>query len=57
MAFFQSGQLEAARTTLHEGAALVEEELPTADIGDVGRDWPNWLIAHIFLREASSLIH
>jgi serine/threonine protein kinase/tetratricopeptide (TPR) repeat protein len=56
MACFQSGQSEPARAALKEGAALVEAQLPALESGDVGRDWPNWLIAHIFLREAEALI-
>jgi hypothetical protein len=56
MSCFQSGQPEAARAALSEGAALVQEQLPSAESGDVGRDWPNWMAAHIFLREASTLI-
>jgi serine/threonine protein kinase len=57
MACYQSGQREAARAALEEGATLVAKQLPAADSRDVGRDWPNWLIAHIFLREATALIH
>jgi hypothetical protein len=57
MACFQSGQSEAARAALDEGAALVQSQLSALDSGDVGRDWPDWIIAHIFLREASALIH
>jgi tetratricopeptide (TPR) repeat protein len=57
MASFQSGQADAARAALKEAAALVETQLPSFESGDVGRDWPNWLIAHIFLREARALIH
>jgi tetratricopeptide (TPR) repeat protein len=56
MACYQSGQREAARAALDEGVALVEAQLPASDSGDIGRDWPNWLIAHIFLREAKALI-
>jgi tetratricopeptide (TPR) repeat protein len=56
MASFQSGQSEAAHAALKEGSSLVETQLPALESGDVGRDWPNWLIAHIFLREARALI-
>jgi tetratricopeptide (TPR) repeat protein len=56
MACSQSRQPEAARAALDQGASLVQEHLPASDSGDVGRDWPNWLMAHIFLREAKALI-
>ena len=56
MACSQSGQPEAARAALDEGAALVEEQLPPPESGDMGRDWPDWIIAHILLSEAKALI-
>jgi serine/threonine protein kinase/tetratricopeptide (TPR) repeat protein len=56
MACYQSRLPDDAHAALAEGAALAEAQLPVLDSGDWGRDWPNWVIAHLFLREAKALI-
>ena len=38
------------------GAALIEAQFPAPDSGGPGRDWPGWLIAHLLLDEARTLL-
>jgi serine/threonine protein kinase len=45
-----------AAIAMTKGAAIVQNQFPQANSGDLGREWPEWLIAHIVLREAKSLI-
>jgi hypothetical protein len=56
MAHFQLRDPAAARAELNQGIEIVEKQSPSADSGDVGRDWPDWIIARLFLREAQALI-
>jgi hypothetical protein len=57
MAHQQMQDTVAAQAALHQGIETIEMQFPAPDSGDLGRDWPDWLYAHILLREASSLIH
>jgi serine/threonine protein kinase len=45
-----------AAVTLIKGASIVQNQFPQANSGDLGREWPDWLIAHILFREAKALI-
>jgi eukaryotic-like serine/threonine-protein kinase len=56
LAWFQMRNPAAARTALNQATDIVEQQFPTTDTGDVGRDWSDWLAAHVLLREAESLI-
>jgi len=56
MARRQMSDTVAAQAALNQGIEIIETQFPPADSGDLGRDWPDWLSAHIFLREAKALI-
>jgi len=56
MAYQQSRQTGPAHAALAKAVEIVETQLPSLESGDLGREWPDWLIAHILLREASGLI-
>jgi tetratricopeptide (TPR) repeat protein len=56
MAHQQSRQIEEAQSALAKGVEIVQTQVPPLATGDIGRDWPDWLIAHILLREAQALI-
>jgi tetratricopeptide (TPR) repeat protein len=56
MAQYQLHDTAAARTALDQGTGIIETQFPAADSGDVGHDWPGWLIARRLLQEAKSLI-
>jgi len=56
MAWFQMHNLAAARTALNQATEIVEQQFPSTDTGDVGRDWSGWLATHVLLREAQALI-
>jgi len=56
MAHQQSRQIEQAQSALARGVEIVQTQVPPLATGDIGRDWPDWLIAHILLREAQALI-
>ena len=56
MAHQQLKQGTAARADLAMATDIVQTQLPQADSGDLGREWPDWLAAHILLREAKGLI-
>jgi serine/threonine protein kinase/Flp pilus assembly protein TadD len=45
-----------AAIALAKGAGIVQNQFPQENSGDAGREWPDWLIAHILLREAKALI-
>jgi tetratricopeptide (TPR) repeat protein len=56
MAKWRSGQPIPARVALDKAAQIVEQQLPAPDYGDLGRDWPAWLTARLFLKEAQTMI-
>ena len=35
---------------------VLETKLPKLESGDLGENWPEWLIARILLREARELV-
>ena len=35
---------------------MFETKLPTLQSGDLGENWPEWLIARILVREARGLV-
>jgi hypothetical protein len=47
---------EETRKTLAAAVELSQTKLPKLESGDLGENWPEWLIAPILLREASTLI-
>jgi tetratricopeptide (TPR) repeat protein len=55
MAQYQSGQRDAAHAALAKGVGFIEM-LPKLDSGDLGRNWPDVLVAHALLKEAKELI-
>jgi hypothetical protein len=56
MAQQQNNQLDEAKKTLAQAVELARAKLPKLESGDLGEDWPEWLIAHILSREARALI-
>jgi serine/threonine protein kinase len=56
MAQQQLKRLDAARKTLAQAVDLAQTKLPKVESGDLGEDWPEWLIARILSREARVLI-
>jgi len=52
----QLNQTNEARTALAKASELAQTRLPQLASGDLGHDWVDWLIAHVFLREAQALI-
>jgi eukaryotic-like serine/threonine-protein kinase len=56
MAHQQLNQAAEARTALSRANDIVQTQLSQPDSGDIGREWPDWLVAQILLREANGLI-
>jgi len=56
MAQFRMGQTEEARATFAKLERVVGENLPLPRSVDLGNDWKDWVIAHVLLDEARSLI-
>lgn len=56
MAQQKSSQIPEAKSALAKGSEVVRTKLAPLASGDVGREWPDWLIAQILAREASGLI-
>jgi serine/threonine protein kinase len=56
MSQFRLNQLEEARTALADCDRLIEEKLPKSDVGDLGNDWRDWIIAHALQSEAKQMI-
>jgi eukaryotic-like serine/threonine-protein kinase len=56
MAQQQLKQTEEARKALSQAAELSETKLPKLESGDLGENWPEWLIARILLREAKGVV-
>ena len=46
----------AAQTALRKGNDIIATQFPVSGGGDVGHDWPGWLMARILRREARSMI-
>jgi tetratricopeptide (TPR) repeat protein len=47
---------EAARQCLAKANAIIQNDFPKVDSGDLGSDWRDWIIARSLLNEARSLI-
>lgn len=56
MAQYQMHDAAAARKSLDQGSEIIQTQFPLASGPDIGVDWPDWLIAQIFLQEANTLI-
>jgi hypothetical protein len=56
MAQHQLKRPDEARTALDRAVAIAKTNLPQLDSGDLGQDWPDWVIAHILLQEAQALM-
>lgn len=52
----QLKQPEESRKHLAQAVELSETKLPKLESGDVGENWPEWLIARILLREANEIL-
>jgi hypothetical protein len=57
MAQEQLKQPDDARKALARVSELSESKLPKLEGNDLGEDWPEWLVARIFLREAMELVN
>jgi len=57
MAQFRLGETEEARATFAKLEKIVREDLPPPGSGDLGKDWKDWVIAHVLLDEARNLIY
>jgi tetratricopeptide (TPR) repeat protein len=56
MAQHQLHHLDEASAALAKAKGIAETKLRKLDSGDIGDSWHDWLIAHILLREAETLI-
>jgi thioredoxin-like negative regulator of GroEL len=56
MALFRTGRSEEARAALAKMQTVMREKLPASGSHDLGGDWKDWIIAHVLLDEARSLI-
>jgi len=56
MAQHQLNQTEPARVTLAKGLELAEARFPKPGKTGLDEQWHDWIIAHVLMREASSLI-
>ena len=54
MAYQESKQTAEAQAALSRGIEIVQTQFPSPNGGDLGRDWPDLLIARILLREAQA---
>ena len=57
MAHHQLGHRDEARVAFANGVEIAETKLPRLDSGDLGEDWPDWIIAHTLLDEAKTRIN
>ena len=57
MAQYRSNQADQARVTLAKGVEIAESKLPKLESGDLGDDWVDWIIAHVLMTEAKTLIN
>ncbi len=55
MAQQQLKQPEDVRKALAQATQVFDTKLPKLESGDLGENWPEWLIARILLREAKEL--
>jgi hypothetical protein len=56
MSQHQLKQTDEARKGLAQAAETFQTKLPKLESGDLGENWPEWLIARILLREARSVM-
>jgi serine/threonine protein kinase/Tfp pilus assembly protein PilF len=56
MGHFGAGEVDLAHAALAEALQRAHTNLRSLETGDVGGNWKDWLIAHILLGEARSLI-
>ncbi|MHB8520974.1 MAG: tetratricopeptide repeat protein [Limisphaerales bacterium] len=56
MAQHRMKQSDEARRTVAQAVEAAQTKLPRLESGALGENWPEWLIAHILLREAQTLI-
>jgi eukaryotic-like serine/threonine-protein kinase len=49
-------QVDESRATLAKAIEIERTKLPKLDSGDLGENWMDWIIAHVLLREAQTLI-
>jgi len=56
MAQYQLHQVDDARATLAKGVELVETKLPNLEKGTLDEMWNDWIIIHLLMREAQTLI-
>jgi len=54
MAHHRLNQPDAAREALAKATEIIQTQMPSAGSGDVGRDWPDWLVVQILQREATT---
>ncbi len=45
-----------ARASLVKGVEIEQTRLPKLESGDIGENWPDWIFAHLLMREAKALI-
>jgi hypothetical protein len=57
MARQRLGQTAEAQLAHAQAVELIRDLCPEPTGGDLGREWPEWLINQILLREATALIH
>jgi len=53
----QCGRHDDAVVALKKGAAIVENKLPKLEGRDFDPNWPNWIVAHVLLEEATALVN
>jgi eukaryotic-like serine/threonine-protein kinase len=56
MAQHQLGHVEAASATMSKATELLQSQFPQSVSGDIGREWPEWLMTQILAREAKELL-
>lgn len=56
MAQHQLDRAEQAAQSLAEALAIMNEQMPTPETGELDRNWPDWLRFHTLRREAENLI-
>lgn len=55
MACFQMNDAGPARSAFNKGLEIIQTQFPTAENDDIGRDWPDWLVAQILLRQGQNM--
>ena len=56
MAQYHLKQVEEARVTLAKGLELAETRFPKPGKASLDEQWHDWIIAHVLMREAKTLI-